>query len=45
MDKVKRLTTYLDKVQANLKDSSGALKEFWEREFRKTNAKIQALSK
>ncbi len=40
MKDVKRLTRYLELVTKNIKESTGELKEFWLREFKKTNAKL-----
>lgn len=45
MSKIKALQDYVDKVKNSLSTSTGPKKEFWERELRKTNAKIQELSK
>lgn len=43
MNNLKRLKVYLEVVTKNLTESTGALKEFWEREFRKTSSKIENL--
>ncbi len=40
MKDIKRLNKYVELVQTNIQGSTGPLKEFWERELRKTNAKI-----
>ncbi len=40
MKDVKRLKKYLETVEYNIRTTTGALKEFWEREFRKTSLKI-----
>ncbi len=43
MNKIKRLTTYLEVVRNNVQSSTGELKEFWLREIRKTEVKIAGL--
>ena len=45
MNKIKDLNKYLENVDRALKASSGALKEFWLREERKTKSKIVSLTK
>lgn len=44
-NEVRRLQIYLDKVNNSLNTATGALKEFWQREAKKTSAKIQGLAK
>lgn len=40
---VLRLQKYLESIQANTKGTAGELKAFWDREHRKTSAKIGKL--
>jgi len=44
MNTVKRLKKYVEFIQHSMLNSSGALKEFWERELKKTLVKIGKLS-
>lgn len=44
-DKIKRLQIYVDKMKYAIQISQGSKREFFERELRKTNAKIQELTK
>lgn len=44
MNTIKRLNKYLELVEQALKSSTGPLNEFWQREKKKTSAKIARLS-
>ena len=45
MKDIKRLAKYLEDVKAKVKETQGEKKAFFEREVRKTAAKIEELSK
>ncbi len=44
MDRLKRLNTYLETVKNNINNATGELKLFWQREEKKTAAKIKSLT-
>lgn len=44
MNTIKRLKLYLELVKLNVSGTTGELKAFWEREVRKTSAKIERLT-
>jgi len=45
MNHIKRLQKYLELVTNNIQSTTGPLQEFWQREAKKTSAKIASLQK